>query len=66
MIRLLALLPPLGIVLGPILFNRVEPLVLGMPLLMAWLVFCVLATSAAMALVHAADRRARRYAGEAG
>ncbi len=54
-LRWLALLPFLGMLGGPFVLNRVEPFVLGMPLLLAWLVFCVLATSAIMGLIYLTD-----------
>ena len=54
-LRWLAALPFLGILVGPFFLNRVEPFVLGLPLLLAWLVFCVLGTSAIMALIYFTD-----------
>ena len=42
--RLLAVLPFIGILLGVPFVNRVEPLVLGMPLVLAWIVLWVLLT----------------------
>ncbi len=54
-LRWLALLPFLGMLCGPFVLNRVEPFVLGMPLLLAWLVLCVLATAAIMAVIYATD-----------
>lgn len=62
-LRWLAVLPPAGMLLGPYFLNRVEPLVLGMPLLLAWLVGCTVATSAVMALIYLTDP-ANRDAGE--
>jgi xanthosine utilization system XapX-like protein len=54
-IRWLAVLPFLGMLVGPFFVNRVQPLVLGMPLLLAWLVIWVVLTSAIMAVVYALD-----------
>ena len=54
-VKWLALLPFLGMLGGPFFLNRVEPLVLGMPLLLAWLVGCTVATAAIMAIVYACD-----------
>ncbi len=51
----LAALPALGMLIGPFVLNRVEPLVLGMPLLLAWLVGCTVATSAIMGLIYLTD-----------
>ena len=63
-LKWLALLPFLGMLGGPFVLNRVEPLVLGMPLLLAWLVGCVVATSAIMALIYATDPENRDTPGE--
>jgi hypothetical protein len=54
-LRWLAALPFLGMLVGPFFLNRVEPYVLGLPFLLAWLVGCVVATSAIMALIYATD-----------
>jgi hypothetical protein len=54
-LRWLAVLPFLGMLVGPFFLNRVEPYVLGLPLLLAWLVGCVVATSAIMALIYVTD-----------
>jgi hypothetical protein len=53
--RLLAALPFIGILLGVPFVNRVEPLVLGMPLVLAWIVMWVVLTSAIMAVVYWLD-----------
>ena len=62
-LRWLAALPALGMLVGPFVLNRVEPMVLGMPLLLAWLVGCTVATSAIMALIYLTDP-ANREPGE--
>jgi hypothetical protein len=54
-LRLLAVLPFIGILLGVPFVNRVEPLVFGMPLVLAWIVFWVLMSAAIMALVYRLD-----------
>jgi len=54
-IRWLAALPFLGMLIGPVFLNRVQPLVLGMPLLLAWLVMWVVLTSIIMAVIYAFD-----------
>jgi len=54
-LRLLAALPFIGILLGVPFFNRVEPLVLGMPLVLAWIVMWVVLTSVIMATVYLLD-----------
>jgi Protein of unknown function (DUF3311) len=53
--KALALLPFLGILVGVPLLNRVTPLVLGLPLLLAWLLLWILLTSAIMAVVYLVD-----------
>ena len=62
-LRWLAALPALGMLAGPFFLNRVEPLVFGMPLLLAWLVGCTVATSVVMAAIYLTDP-ANRDAGE--
>lgn len=37
------------------MLNRVEPMVFGMPLLLAWLVGCVVASSAVMGVIYLCD-----------
>lgn len=54
--HLLALLPVLGMLGGLPFANRVYPLVLGLPFLMAWLVGWVVATAGIMALILRLDR----------
>jgi Protein of unknown function (DUF3311) len=44
MMRVLAVLPFLGVLVGPLLLNRVTPLVLGLPLLLAWLLLWIAQT----------------------
>lgn len=58
--RWLAILPPLGICVGAPLIDRLHATVDGMPLLLLWIVGCVLMTSAVMAVIHALDRRPPR------
>lgn len=53
--NLLALLPVLGMLIGPFFLNRVEPYVLGMPFLLAWLVGCTLATALVMGVIYLTD-----------
>lgn len=54
-IRSLALLPFLGILVGVPLLNRVAPLVLGLPFLLAWLLLWIVLTSAIMAIIYVSD-----------
>ena len=64
-IRWLAVLPFLGMLIGPVFLNRVQPLVLGMPLLLAWLVMWVVLTSVIMAVIYAFDPANREKPREA-
>ena len=54
-VRWLALLPFAGVLGGAFVLNRTTPMVLGMPLLLAWLVLCVVLTSAIMAVIYLCD-----------
>ncbi len=36
-------------------FNRVEPLVLGMPLILAWIVLWIVLTAVIMAIIYLVD-----------
>ncbi len=56
--RWLALVPAAAILAAPFVANRVEPLIFGLPFLLAFITGWVLATSAIMALVFALDERA--------
>ncbi|MEK7241097.1 MAG: DUF3311 domain-containing protein [Gemmatimonadota bacterium] len=60
----LALLPTIGMLGGLPFANRVYPMVLGLPFLMAWLVGWVVATSAIMAFILRLDK-ARGLASDA-
>ena len=46
--------------------NRAQPLVLGMPLLLAWLVMWVVLTSVIMAVIYAFDPANREDADRSG
>ena len=71
LIRLLAALPFLGILVGVVFLDRVDPLVAGLPIMLAWLVLWVVLTSAIMGLIYLLDPENRgppedRADGEAG
>ncbi|MBB1601536.1 MULTISPECIES: DUF3311 domain-containing protein [unclassified Variovorax] len=53
--RSLALLPVASVLLGPFVGNRVAPLVLGMPFLLAWMSLTLVLTSVVMAIVYRLD-----------
>jgi hypothetical protein len=55
--RWLALLPTAGILIGVPALNGVHHPVMGLPLLLVWIVGCVLLTSVVMAVIGALDRR---------
>jgi drug/metabolite transporter (DMT)-like permease len=55
--RWLALLPALAILVGVPFVNGHRAFVFGLPLLLFWIVACVVATSVVMALIGALDRR---------
>ena len=54
-VRWLAVLPFLAILIGTSFVNSVEPLVFGMPLVLAWLVVWVVLTSAIMTFIYFHD-----------
>ena len=54
-IHILALIPVLCLVVGPIFVNSVTPYVLGMPFLLFWVLLSVFITSLCMGLVYAFD-----------
>ena len=54
-VRWLALLPVLGILVGVAFVNQVEPLVFGLPFVLAWIVGWVVVGAALMAIVYALD-----------
>jgi hypothetical protein len=54
-IRWLAVVPFLALIVGPFFANRATPLILGLPLLLAWIVAWILLTSLIMAVIYAAD-----------
>ncbi len=53
--RLLAALPFIGILLGVPFVNSVEPLVLGMPLVLAWIVLWVVLGAVIMGIIYYFD-----------
>jgi hypothetical protein len=54
----LALIPPLGMLVGVPFVNRVHALVLGWPFLLTWIVAWVLLAAACMGLLYKLDHRA--------
>jgi hypothetical protein len=54
-VRFLAAVPFVAMLVGVAYFNAVTPFVLGMPLLLAWMVGCVILTSAVMGVIYLCD-----------
>ncbi|QPW50238.1 DUF3311 domain-containing protein [Bacillus thuringiensis] len=54
-IHVLALIPVLCLVVGPVFANSVAPYVLGMPFLLFWVLLSVLITSLCMGIVYVFD-----------
>ena len=54
-VKYLAVLPFLGILVGVPLLNQVQPLVMGMPLILAWIVLWVVLTAVIMAIIYRFD-----------
>lgn len=54
--RWLAVLPPLGLLVGVPLVNRPRPLILGLPPLMAWIILWILVTPVVLGVIFALDR----------
>ena len=61
-IRWIAIIPFLALIVGPFFVNRAAPLVLGLPVLLAWIVAWILLTSLIMAASYAADPANRERA----
>jgi len=64
-IHWLAVLPFLGLIVGPFFVDRVQPFILGLPLLLAWIVAWVVLTSIIMAVIFVLDPAARDDAPQA-
>ena len=54
-VRWLAIVPFVAMLVGVIYFNRATPFVMGMPLLLAWMVGCVILTSVIMGIIYLCD-----------
>jgi hypothetical protein len=54
-LKWLAALPFIAILIGTAFVNSVEPLIFGLPLVLAWLVGWVILTAAIMALIFVND-----------
>lgn len=54
-LRLLALLPFIGILIGAMFTNQVQPLIFGMPLVLAWQVLWTILTAVVMGIIYLCD-----------
>lgn len=66
MLKILGIVPFASVLIVVIYCNRVTPLILGLPAFLAWLLFCILLTSAVMAVIFFCDPANRRIATGAG
>ena len=55
--RLLALIPAIALISSGWVANRLEPRILGLPFLLAWIVGWVVATSVVMGIIYRLDHR---------
>lgn len=55
LVRCLAIIPFIGMLIGPILHNKVHPLILGMPFPLGWITVWVVLTAVIMGIVYAID-----------
>ncbi len=62
LLRLLSLIPIIGVIGGAPFVNRVTPFVFGMPLVLAWMVLWLLLTSVCMGVVYLLDPANKRGA----
>jgi hypothetical protein len=53
--RIMAALPFIGILLGIPFVNQVEPLVFGMPFVLAWIVIWIVLSAAIMGIIYRFD-----------
>jgi hypothetical protein len=62
--RILAALPFIGILVGVPFVNQVEPLVLGMPFVLAWIVIWIVLSAVIMGTIYRLDPSNRQLAVE--
>lgn len=55
LIRWLAAVPFVGMLIGPIVHNEVQPLILGMPFPLGWLTVWVVLSAVIMAIIYKLD-----------
>jgi hypothetical protein len=54
-IHWLAVIPFIGMLIGPAVHNEVEPFILGMPFPLGWISVCVVLTAIIMAVIYLID-----------
>jgi hypothetical protein len=64
--RWLAVVPAAAVLLAPYVANRVEPRILGLPFLLAFITGWVVVTSVVMAVIYQLDDRADAHEGAHG
>jgi len=64
--RIMAALPFIGILIGIPFVNQVEPLVLGMPFVLAWIVIWIVLSAVIMGIIYRLDPANRQAVNEAG
>lgn len=55
LVKYLAVLPFLGILVGVPFLNQVEPLIMGMPLILFWIVLWIVLTAVIMGIIYLND-----------
>ena len=63
--RIMAALPFIGILIGVPFVNQVEPLVLGMPFVLAWIVIWIVLSAIIMGIIYRLDPTNRQAVNEA-
>ena len=63
--RIMAALPFIGIIVGIPFVNQVEPLVLGMPFVLAWIVIWIVLSAVIMGIIYRLDPANRQAINEA-
>ncbi|MBN9511538.1 MAG: DUF3311 domain-containing protein [Alphaproteobacteria bacterium] len=59
-IHWLSMIPPVGMLAGPLLHNEVHPFILGMPFPLGWIAVWIVLTAIVMAIVYRLDPANRR------
>ncbi len=54
-IHLLAVIPFIGLLIGPVVHNRLHPFILGMPFPLGWITVWIVLTAVLMAILYALD-----------